>query len=138
MCDFCGWPDLESFTSLTGEHFTLHVLAEVGRGRSDPGGPDVANHAAARLEHPAFACGAPQGGPVRLLARVREVVQESARRRVPADDLVEGEVAGQRARRAEVSKELVGEDLHQALHDQEGKTPDGRPDPREEPQWTSA
>src|SRR6266498_5052336 len=56
--------------------------------------------------------------PVGLPLRVREVVGEPACGGVPVDDLVEGQLAGQRARPADVAAELVTERLDQALHQQ--------------------
>jgi len=55
-------------------------------------------------------------GPVRLFAGIRGVVPKAVLSRIPVDDLVKGQVTGQRTRCADMRVELVGEDLHQTLH----------------------
>src|SRR5215217_3426842 len=59
-----------------------------------------------------------QGGPVRLLVGIRQVVGEPSCRGVPVEELVEGKCAGQRTRPADVAGELLAEALAQALHEQ--------------------
>src|ERR687898_2700443 len=56
--------------------------------------------------------------PVRLLVGIGQVIGEPARGGVPVDELVEGKLAGQRARPPDVAGELGLERLDQALHEQ--------------------
>src|SRR5215216_6282538 len=57
-------------------------------------------------------------GPVGLPVCVGQVVGEPSCRGIPIDELVEGELAGQRTRAADVAGELGLESLDQALHEQ--------------------